>query len=144
MKRATGLVLAVMLLAELRAQDGPPPGILLLHSPPHAVLNDRPYRIDFIVEMDTIPVESVSLFYMTNTGLTFRELDMPGAYRRHFALLPAAELQGDSLTYFFLVTTSGFGLWGYPSTGKGGIVPIVRALVPPSQGYFEREFRGRP
>lgn len=144
MKRAAGLVLAVILPLWLSAQDSPPAGILLLHSPPHAVLNDRPYRIDFIVEMDTIPVESVSLFYMTNTGLTFRELDMPGAYNRHYAVLPSAELQGDSLTYFFLVTTDGFGLWGYPSTGKGGIAPIVRALVPPTQGYFEREFRGRP
>jgi len=144
MIRAAGLALAVALPNCLDAQQSLLPDILLLHSPPHAILNDRPYRIDFIVEMDTISIESVSLYYMTNTGLTFRELDLPGAFNRHFAVLPATELLGDSLTYFFLVTTESFGLWGYPSDGRGGIAPIVRALVPASQGYFEREFRGRP
>ena len=34
----------------LLAQEAPPPGAVLLHSPPHAVLNDRPYMVDFIVQ----------------------------------------------------------------------------------------------
>lgn len=34
----------------LLAQEAPPPEADLLHSPPHAVLNDRPYIVDFIVQ----------------------------------------------------------------------------------------------
>lgn len=39
----------------LLGQEAPPTGVLLLHSAPHAVLNDRPYIVDFIVQFEPPP-----------------------------------------------------------------------------------------
>ena len=190
----------------LLAQETPPAGVLLLHAAPHAVLNDRPYIVDFIVQFGSPPegpvhddafdfdtmaadstgsfdsttaditpsdsmlaewmmvdsadiaeaialesaykgpaVESVALFYRTNTSLTFKELPMQGSYNRYQATIEKIYLTNDdTLTYFFTVTTGHYRLWGYPISPSGKLQPIVRLLVPPSREYFRREFRGRP
>ena len=141
--RSTVVICALMLPFAIGAQDSTAPAaMLLLHSPPHAILNDRPYIVDFIVEAESADIETVSLYYANDSTLSFREVSMPGEYNRHRVVLPQSELQGSTFTYFFLVTTAEYGLWGYPVISGGTIAPIIRELVPPSKAYFQREFRG--
>lgn len=140
--RTTVVVCTLMLPLTMAAQDSTAPAVMLLHSPPHAILNDRPYIVEFIVEVDSAAIETVSLYYANDSTLSFREVSMPGEYNRHRVVLPQSELQGSTFTYFFLVTTADYGLWGYPVISGGAIAPIVRELVPPSKAYFQREYRG--
>lgn len=112
----------------------------LFHNPPVAILNDRPFRVDFFVDFDPEEIESVGLFIKGDSSHTFKEISLEGEYGRYHYVLPVEELRGGALTYYFLVTLKDYGLWAYPTGKDGGLEPFVIDLVPPTKEFFQKRY----
>lgn len=112
----------------------------LFHNPPVAILNDRPFRVDFFVDFDPEEIESVGLFIKGDSSHTFKEIPLEGEYGRYHYVLPVEELRGGALTYYFLVTLKDYGLWAYPTGKDGGLEPFVIDLVPPTKEFFQKRY----
>jgi len=112
----------------------------LFHNPPVAILNDRPFRVNFFVGFDPEDIESVSLFIRGDFSQTYREIPLEGEYGRYYYILPVEELRGGALTYYFLVTLKDYGLWAYPIGKDGGLEPFVIDLVPPTKEFFQKRY----
>jgi len=111
----------------------------LFHNPPVGILNDRPFRMDFFVDFDPEEIESVSLFIRGDSSETYREIPLTGEYNRYRYILPEEDLQGSTLSYYFLVILKDYRLWAYPRDEEGRIVPFVIDLVPPTKEFFQKE-----
>ena len=112
----------------------------LFHNPPVAILNDRPFRVDFFVDFDPEDIESVGLFIKGDSSHTYREIPLTGEYGHYQHQLPVEELRGGALTYYFLVTLKDYGLWAYPTGKDGGLEPFVINLVPPTKEFFQKRY----
>lgn len=115
-------------------------GGLLFHNPPVAILNDRPFRVDFFVDFDPEDIESVGLFIKGDSSHTYREIPLTGEHGHYQHQLPVEELRGGALTYYFLVTLKDYGLWAYPKDEQGRIRPFVVDLVPPTKEFFQKRY----
>ena len=113
---------------------------LLFHNPPVAILNDRPFRVDFFVDFDPEDIESVGLFIKGDSSHTYREIPLTGEDGHYQHQLPVEELRGGALTYYFLVTLKDYGLWAYPTGKDGGLEPFVINLVPPTKEFFQKRY----
>ncbi len=113
---------------------------LIFHNPPVAILNDRPFRVDFFVDFDPEDIESVSLFIRGDFSQAYREIPLEGEDSRYHYVLPVEELRGGALTYYFLVTLKDYGLWAYPKDEQGRIRPFVVDLVPPTREFFQKRY----
>ena len=112
----------------------------LFHNPPVAILNDRPFQIDFFVDFDPGTIESVNLFFRGDSSHTYKEIPLEGKYDRYSHVLPVEELWGSTLTYYFLVVLRDYGLWAYPTGGDGVLQPFVIDLVPPTEEFFQKRY----
>jgi hypothetical protein len=111
----------------------------LFHNPPVAILNDRPFRMDLFVNLVIEDVESVSLFMRVDTAKNYKEIPLEGEYSRYRYIIPKEELQGDALTYYFLVTLKDYSLYAYPMDAEEQPEPFVIDLVPPTKEFFQKE-----
>ena len=111
----------------------------LFHNPPVAILNDRPFRMDLFVNLEIEEVESVSLFLRVDSTKNFKEIPLEGEYSRFRYMIPEEELQGEALTYYFLVTMKDYRLYAYPVDGEDRLKPFVIDLVPPTVEFFQKE-----
>jgi hypothetical protein len=105
-----------------------------------AILNDRPFQIDFFVDLDPDTIESISLVFRGDSSHTYKEVPLEGEYGRYSHVLPVEELRGSALTYYFLVVLRDYGLWAYPTGGDGVLQPFVIDLVPPTEKYFQKRY----
>ena len=112
----------------------------LFHNPPVAILNDRPFKIDFFVSFDPREILSVSLLLRTDSSFTYKEFPLEGEFSRYEYVLPLDELRGTALTYYFLVNRKDYGLWAYPTGPEGAIEPFVIDLVPPTKEFFQKRY----
>ena len=111
----------------------------LFHNPPVAILNDRPFRMDLFVNLEIEGVESVSLFMRVDSTKNFKEVPLEGEYSRFWYIIPEGELQGNALTYYFLVTMKDYRLYAYPVDENDQLKPFMIELVPPTQEFFQKE-----
>ncbi|MFQ6030474.1 MAG: hypothetical protein ACE5Q6_23615 [Dehalococcoidia bacterium] len=109
----------------------------IVHQPPKAILNDRPYIMDLFLNFDSSEVAAVSLFLRDDSSQGFREIPLEGRFGRYRHVLLVEALRGTQLTYFFLVTLRDWRLWAYPLAPDGHIQPFVIDLVPPTQKFFQ-------
>ncbi|MBA7634045.1 MAG: hypothetical protein GH143_05835 [Calditrichaeota bacterium] len=123
----------------IQAPDSAPTGPLF-HNPPVAILNDRPFQIDFFVDFDPGTIESINLFFRGDSSHTYKEIPLEGEYGRYSHVLPVEELRGSALTYYFLVVLRDYGLWAYPTGGDGVLQPFVIDLVPPTEKFFQKRY----
>ena len=112
----------------------------LFHNPPVAILNDRPFRMDLIVNSELVDISSISLFIKGDTAEVFKEIPLTMQYGRCQYYIPEEELQGGTLTYYFLLTTKDYRLWAYPLDEDGKLEPYVIDLVPPTREFFQRGY----
>jgi len=112
----------------------------LFHNPPVAILNDRPFRMDFFVDFDPKDIASVSLFLRGDSSQTYKEIPLTMEYTRYRHTLPVEELRGSGLTYYFLVTLKDYRLWAYPTGKDGRVQPFVIDLVPPTKEFFQKHY----
>jgi len=112
----------------------------LFHNPPMAILNDRPFQIDFFVIFDPDTIESISLVFRDDSSHTYKEIPLEGEYGRYRYVLPVEELRGSTLTYYFLVVLRDYGLWAYPTGEDGVLQPFVIDLIPPIEEFFQKRY----
>jgi len=113
----------------------------LFHNPPVAILNDRPFQIDFFVNFNPDTIESISLVFRSDSSHTYKEIPLEGGeYGRYSHVLPVEELRGSALTYYFLVVLRDYGLWAYPTGEDGVLQPFVIGLVPPMEEFFQKRY----
>lgn len=115
---------------------------LFFHHAPRVILNNRPFVIDMFVDLDAREVAKVSLFFKRDDDL-YREIIMPGKYGHYQQTLPVAELQGDTLTYFFMATMKDEGIYGYPLDEQGELRPFAIEMAEPTPELFRRLQGGR-
>lgn len=121
-----------------------PPGNdrLFFHHPPRVILNNRPLIIDMFLELDAGNIAKVSIFVKRDNDI-YREMIMPGKYRHYQLTLPVSELQGDTLTYFFMASMKDEGIYGYPLDAQGKLKPFTIEMAEPTPELFRRLQGGR-
>lgn len=115
---------------------------LFFHHPPRVILNNRPFIIDMFMDLDADKVAKVSLFVKRDNDI-YREIIMPGKYGHYQLTLPVAELQGDTLTYFFMAYMKDEGIYGYPLDALNELKPFAIEMAEPTPELFRRLQGGR-
>ena len=111
---------------------------LLLHLPPKNIFDDRLTKLQLYVDIPEDSIESVSIFYRTNTMENMQEITLAkekGPYSFNFD--PGIQ-GGDSVAYFFTVAVKDQSIHATPLDINGKIKPYNRPLVDPIKYYEER------
>ena len=110
----------------------------LLHMPPKNIFDDRLTKLQLYVDIPEDSIESVSIFYRTNTMENMQEIILSkekGPYSFNFD--PGIQ-GGDSVTYFFTVAVKDQSIHATPLDINGKIEPYNKPLVDPIKYYEER------
>ena len=111
---------------------------LLMHLPPKIVFDDRLTKLQLYVDIPEDSIETVSIFYRTNTMENMQEIILAkekGSYSFNFD--PGIQ-GGDSVAYFFTVTVKDQSIHATPLDINGKIKPYNKPLVDAIKYYEER------
>jgi len=111
----------------------------LLHHPPSPFLKGKPYYLELYVEIPEDSLESVTIFFKSDTSADYQEIPMEkyrGIYRFKYDPL---EHQGDEISYFFVVSTKSHRLYATPLDTKWRIAPVQLNPVDPVKYYQRRK-----
>lgn len=122
--------------ARLQPLEGP-----ITYHPPFGILDDRHHTFDLFLDFPEDSVMAVSLHFRTDSMLTYRELPMQGTFGRWQVVVPAVDLHGTKISWFFTVELTRFRLYGYPLAADNTLQPFTAPLVPPTKAFFQRLFR---
>ena len=102
---------------------------LLMHLPPKIVFDDRLTKLQLYVDIPEDSIETVSIFYRTNTMENMQEIILAkekGSYSFNFD--PGIQ-GGDSVAYFFTVAVKDQSIHATPLDINGKIKPYNKPLV---------------
>ena len=111
---------------------------LLMHLPPKIVFDDRLTKLQLYVDIPEDSIETVSIFYRTNTMENMQEIILAkekGSYSFNFD--PGIQ-GGDSIAYFFTVAVKDQSIHATPLDINGKIKPYNKPLVDAIKYYEER------
>ena len=111
---------------------------LLMHLPPKIVFDDRLTKLQLYVDIPEDSIETVSIFYRTNTMENMQEIILAkekGSYS--FKFDPGIQ-GGDSIAYFFTVAVKDQSIHATPLDINGKIKPHNKPLVDAIKYYEER------
>ena len=111
---------------------------LLMHLPPKIVFDDRLTKLQLYVDIPEDSIETVSIFYRTNTMENMQEIILAkekGSYSFNFD--PGIQ-GGDSVAYFFTVAVKDQSIHATPLDINGKIKPHNKPLVDAIKYYEER------
>jgi|TARA_Y100001001_G_C7854293_1_gene255255 hypothetical protein len=111
---------------------------LLMHLPPKIVFDDRLTKLQLYVDIPEDSIETVSIFYRTNTMENMQEIILAkekGSYSFNFD--PGIQ-GGDSVAYFFTVAVKDQSIHATPLDINGKIKPYNKPLVDAIKYYEER------
>ena len=111
---------------------------LLMHLPPKIVFDDRLTKLQLYVDIPEDSIETVSIFYRTNTMENMQEIILAkekGSYSFNFD--PGIQ-GGDSVAYFFTVAVKNKSIHATPLDINGKIKPYNKPLVDAIKYYEER------
>ena len=111
---------------------------LLMHLPPKIVFDDRLTKLQLYVDIPEDSIETVSIFYRTNTMENMQEIILAkekGSY--YFNFDPGIQ-GGDSVAYFFTVAVKDQSIHATPLDINGKIKPYNKPLVDAIKYYEER------
>jgi len=111
---------------------------LLMHLPPKIVFDDRLTKLQLYVDITEDSIETVSIFYRTNTMENMQEIILAkekGSYSFNFD--PGIQ-GGDSVAYFFTVAVKDQSIHATPLDINGKIKPYNKPLVDAIKYYEER------
>ena len=111
---------------------------LLMHLPPKIVFDDRLTKLQLYVDIPEDSIETVSIFYRTNTMENMQEIILAkekGSYS--FKFDPGIQ-GGDSVAYFFTVAVKDQSIHATPLDINGKIKPHNKPLVDAIKYYEER------
>jgi len=111
---------------------------LLMHLPPKIVFDDRLTKLQLYVDIPEDSIETVSIFYRTNTMENMQEIILAkekGSYSFNFD--PGIQ-DGDSVAYFFTVAVKDQSIHATPLDINGKIKPYNKPLVDAIKYYEER------
>ena len=111
---------------------------LLMHLPPKIVFDDRLTKLQLYFDIPEDSIETVSIFYRTNTMENMQEIILAkekGSYSFNFD--PGIQ-GGDSVAYFFTVAVKDQSIHATPLDINGKIKPYNKPLVDAIKYYEER------
>ena len=111
---------------------------LLMHLSPKIVFDDRLTKLQLYVDIPEDSIETVSIFYRTNTMENMQEIILAkekGSYSFNFD--PGIQ-GGDSVAYFFTVAVKDQSIHATPLDINGKIKPYNKPLVDAIKYYEER------
>ena len=111
---------------------------LLLDLPPKMIFDDRLTKLQLYVDIPEDSIETVSIFYRTNTMENMQEIILAkekGSYS--FKFDPGIQ-GGDSVAYFFTVAVKDQSIHATPLDINGKIKPYNKPLVDAIKYYEER------
>ena len=103
----------------------------IFHIPPSPVYNIRPYFLEFVVDIPTDSIETVTLYYRTDSKEIYEMTPLKlyrGLYRYKF---DPTTFKGKNLQYFLIVTVNDFGIQAYPLNEDRRITPGLIIPVEP-------------
>lgn len=109
----------------------------VFHLPDRVLFNTRPFNLEVFIDFPRDSLESVSLFYKTDSLPRFHEIPMTLNAPRFLFRYDPLEHPASQITYFFTVTTKDGALYATPVDSLGNLNPITKFLLDPTE-YFKR------
>jgi len=110
----------------------------IFHLPSDPFFKGRPYYLELVSDIPEDSVTSASLFIATEKSVRYLEFPLEnyhGLYRFRYDPL---KITGNVLIYFFVLTTTDFGIYAAPLTDEGKLDPVVIKPVDPVEYYNRR------
>lgn len=110
----------------------------IIHLPPDPFFKGRPYYLELVSDIPEDSVTSASLFIATEQSVRYLEFlleNYHGLYRFRY---DPSKIIGNVLIYFFVLTTTDFGIYATPLTDAGKLDPVVIKPVDPVEYYNRR------
>jgi hypothetical protein len=109
----------------------------VFHHPDRVLFNTRPFDLELFIDFPRDSLETVSLFYKTDSLPRYLEIPMDIRAPRFLFQYDPVNHPAGSITYFFTVTTKDGALYAVPVDSAGNLNPITKYLLDP-QEYFKR------
>jgi hypothetical protein len=107
----------------------------VFHTEPEVLFTNRPQHIDLFVEFDKETLESVRLYFRTNSTNIWQEIHLGYFRGRYRYLFDPNIIPGIQLEYFFIVTLKDFSIYAEPLDENGMLSPIKKPFLDPVKYY---------
>ena len=113
--------------------------IKLFHSPPDPLFIGRPFDLSLVTELRESIIHSVLLFFKTDSMESFREINLKGESGLYNFKINTKDFPGNSIEYFFAVTTNDGKIYGAPVNDQNVLKPIKKVFLDPIKYYEQRQ-----
>lgn len=110
----------------------------VFHTEPEVLFTNRPQHIDLFVEFPKESLESVRLYFRTDSMTVWQEIHLEYFRGRYRYLFDPNAIPGTELEYFFIVTRKDFAIYADPLDKNGKLTPVAKPLLDPVKYYKEK------
>lgn len=109
----------------------------VFHHPARVLFNTRAFNLEVFVKFPRVSLESVSLFYKTDSMPYYEEVPMDLNASRYLFHYDPKQRPARKITYFFTVATKDGSLYATPVDSSGTLAPLTKYLLD-QRSYFKR------
>lgn len=110
----------------------------VFHTEPEVLFTNRPQHIDLFVEFPKESLESVRLYFRTDSMTVWQEIHLEYFRGRYRYLFDPNAIPGTELEYFFIVARKDFAIYADPLDKNGKLTPVAKPLLDPVKYYKEK------
>jgi hypothetical protein len=110
----------------------------VFHTEPEVLFTNRPQHIDLFVEFPKQDLESVRLYFRTDSMTVWQEIHLDYFRGRYRYLFDPNAIPGTALDYFFVVTQKNFSIYADPLDENGKLNPVSKPLLDPVKYYRDK------
>ena len=114
----------------------------VFHTEPEVLFTNRPQHIDLFVEFPKKDLESVRLYFQTDSMIVWQEIHLRYFRGRYRYLFDPNIIPGTKLEYFFVVTLKNFSIYAEPLDEMGMLSPIKKPFLDPVK-YYKAKLKSR-
>ncbi len=114
----------------------------VFHTEPEVLFTNRPQYIDLFVEFPKKELESVRLYFQTDSMMVWQEIHLKYFRGRYRYLFDPNIIPGTKLEYFFIVTLNNFSIYAEPIDENGILSPVQKPFMDPVK-YYKAKLKSR-
>lgn len=110
----------------------------LFHHPQRVLFNSRTFDLEVFSDFPPNSVQSISLFYKTDTVPRYQEIPFDPHKKRFSYRYNPRKYPANKITYFFTISLTNGELYGTPVDSVGQLLPVTKYLWDPREYYKQR------
>jgi len=110
----------------------------VFHHPDRVLFNSRTFDLEVFSDFPRDSVQSISLFYKTDTVPRYQEIPFDPHKKRFSYRYDPRKYPANKITYFFTISLTNGELYGTPVDSVGQLLPVTKYLWDPREYYKQR------